>query len=287
MPVNVDDAHIFAYFAACSGLYLVFSIFLIEADVGNYVDNGNNQDDDTDVEYDDTATASVTIMAYVTNIRESELVYVKLPFSRFGLAGRRRFHDGFILHNPTFQVMAIQRLPETQVDVSLDNITSWWHIFYAIYGEHRRRVVSFMQESDAWSVFAGRFFVYPCRCLFQNNIISHSVDSTDQVCRFLCDRTQYMYCTRTEFSSDDHFFEHNTGRQTRFKEESVLIARRNTRLWNSNTLQQPLTMSSLHIEHDLPTPTPIIDSFLYCSSQPAQIVSSPSDKTTINTTCIA
>jgi len=199
LPAVANDALIFAYFTACSELHLVFSIFLSEADVANNNTDGNFTDEDDNVELDNTMTTSVTIMAYVTNIRELELVYVKMPITRLGLAARWRFRDGFILRNPRFQATAVQRLRETSVDLSVDSMTSRWHIFDAIYTRVWQRVVSFMQESDTSSAFAGRLFLYLCQCLFESNINTRYRDSAPQIWQFICDQTQHMYATRTEF----------------------------------------------------------------------------------------
>ena len=256
VPVHMmDDTQIFHYFAACSGLHLVFSIFLSEVDNYANVDGGESE-----LEHGDITLAVITIMAYVTNIRESKLVYVKLPVARLEVAGRRRFQNGFILPNPTFQAAHLQRLHESTVQVSLNSITSRWHVFYGIYGEHHRRLVNFMQEVDAGSRYAGRFFVYMCRCLFRSNIDSRQVDSADEVWQFLCDQTQYMYSTITEVSQDDRIFENNIGHQARFKERCILVARRDMRHWNINIRQEAPTISSVHVEHILPTP--ILDSII-------------------------
>jgi len=262
VPEHMDDTQIFNYFAACSGLHLVFSIFLSEVDVANSTNSANVDGGESEFEHDDTTSACITIMAYVTNIRESKLVYVRLPVTRLGLGGRRRFHDGFILSNPTLQATHLRRLLENTAEVAHSSIASRWHVFYGIYGEHHRRLVNFMQEVDAGSRYAGRFFVYICRCLFRSNIDSRQVDSAEEVWQFLCDQTQCMYSTRTELSHDDKIFESNTGHHSRFREHSILVARRDTHHWNSNILQEPLTISSLHIEHNLPTTTPILDSII-------------------------
>jgi len=126
-PTRMDNDHLFRYFSACSGLLGVFSVFVCVLDI-LCADQSHVLDDEP----------FVTIMAYATNIRDSELVYVNVAVSHFSPLSLQQFRTGFTVYNSNFQNTEIQSVCETATLATDSFTSSRCHIFSCIY-EHRPR----------------------------------------------------------------------------------------------------------------------------------------------------
>jgi len=246
-PSSIDNEHLFRYFTACSGLLSVFSIFVCEIDLHCERDAVVLLDDEVGAQDDEV---NITMMAYVTNIRDSELVYIKIPLSIFCLRSKKRFRSGFTVCNPNFASTDIPCLAETAASATDTYITSRCHIFSCIY---RRRVLTYVNcvgESDDTNPFAGRLFVFLCQSLFARRTDTPHADPEARLWKLLGERIHGEFRSRTVLDADSHYFDSDETSQTTFCEQSVLLACRRKRLSNVGVAQVPEhSMSRMAIEH--------------------------------------
>ena len=257
-PDSLDNDHIFRYFTACSGLLSVFSIFVCEIDLHCERDAVIVLEDEVVVQ---DSNVDVTIMAYVTNIRDSELVYIKIPLSSFGLQSKKRFRSGFVVRNSNFQNTDIPCLAETAVSVTDRCITSRCHIFSCIYRRWPQDYVNCVGGPDDSNPSAGRLFVFLCRSMFARRVDPQHTDLDKTLWKLLGERTHGEFRSRTDLDADSLFFGTNETIQTTFCEQSVLLARRGTRLSSHGAQEIPEhSMSRMAIQHY--APVRIIDSIV-------------------------
>jgi len=261
VPSNIgnDDATLFFYFAACSKLHLVFSIFFCEVMLpvspavrACTTAAGGSGADGSAID----PQGRVVIMAYVTNLREAELVYIKVDESQLAEHRREQFRSGFTLKHPNFTAATVGPLFETSPDTTIaaTTISSRYHIFHCIHDNQERRLVNFLQKrAPHTSVYAGRVFVYLCQCLYAGGPDIMAVNSAQVLWELLRDRLLHRYPDRTDISRDYNGFRSDTvtGQQHRnvFCENTVLLARRDTR----DQLRQPHDaqhMTHLCLEND-------------------------------------
>jgi len=175
----------------------------------------------------------ITIMAYVTNLRDAELVYLKVPTAKVDARFRAQLQTGLTLSHPNFANTTVQILHERAVD-SNDaeaTISSRYHIFHCICDGVNRRLQNFMQErDDNERNYAGWLFAYVCQQLRGSIRDVLSVNSAQVVWRLVRDRLQHLYAHRSDISSDDIAFRATAAHgQHVFREDTVLLARRDTR----------------------------------------------------------
>ena len=128
VPVNIghNDDVLFDYLAACSGLHLVFSMFLCEVALSQHAQRpGATVAAATATVAGGTAgtaplvpSTQLTIMAYVTNLREAELVYLKVDKAQLAPYLRQRLRTGFTRNHPNLANAALNVLVETSPDTT-------------------------------------------------------------------------------------------------------------------------------------------------------------------------
>jgi len=226
-PDTIDNEHLFRYLTACSGLLSVFSIFVCEIDLQCEKDAVILLDDEVGAQDDEV---NITIMAYVTNIRDSELVYIKIPLSNFNLRSKKRFRSGFTVCNSNFQSTDIVCLTETGVSATDKYITSRHHVFSCIYGQHPQTYVNCVGESDDSNLFAGRLFVFLCQRMYARHIVPQQADVAERMWKLLDEHIHGEFHSRTVLDADSHYFDTDETSQSTFCEQSVLLACRRKRL---------------------------------------------------------
>jgi len=252
-PTCMDNDHLFCYFSACSGLLGVFSVFVCVLDI-LCADQSHVLNDEP----------FVTIMAYATNIRDSELVYVNVAVSRFSPLSLQQFRTGFTVHNSNFRNTELQSVRETATLATDSFTSSRCHIFSCIYEHRPRDYVDFLNITHK-SAFAGRLFVHLCKCMVTSTMHVRAADSGEALWMLLSGRTHDTFRRQTILSPDDHFFDGSGIISNSFRERSVLVSRRQIRLSNAKHPEMPQQgMSNLEIEHY--SSVPIIDSIVLLQS---------------------
>jgi len=280
-PVGNNDDNLFFYMAACSGLHLVFSMYLcemvlpilpvvVESTITHAVVPLPSLPTRNTTTPNAIEPEHITIMAYVTNLRDAELVYLKVPTAKVDVRFRAQLQTGLTLSHPNFANNTVQILNERAVD-SNDaeaTISSRYHIFHCICDSVNRRLQNFMQErDDDERNYAGRLFVYVCQQLRGTIRDVLSANSAEVVWRLVRDRLQHRYAHRSDISPDDIAFRATAARgQHVFRENTVLLARRDTRdqpSQNAHLIQnlclqhgdQDHIMDSIVLlQHQCPTP---------------------------------
>jgi len=262
VPVNIghNDDVLFDYLAACSGLHLVFSMFLCEVALPQHAQRpGATVAAATATVAGGTAATAplvlstqLTIMAYVTNLREAELVYLKVNKAQLAPYLRQMLRTGFTRNHPTLANAALNVLVETSPDTTnaATTISSRFHIFHCIHNNQNRRVVNFLQQrAPVHSVYARRVFVYLCQHLYTGMPNMMLANSAIALWELLRDRLQHRFPNRADISCDSIGFCSNVAPEQQhssvFCENTVLLVRRDTR--NESAVAQHIV--SLSLEH--------------------------------------
>jgi len=279
----VDYASLFLYLQACSGLHLVFSIFVCEAtqdDAAADADRRGPRNAGDGGDGGDAVVPSpgghghdyVTLMAYVTNYRESEVVHVKMP--EFALVVniphiRRRLRNGIVLRNPGFTLSENTPRPAAEPPLIVagnDGCRSRWHVYHCIYTNVVRQIQDIEQIQESLNLHAGRFFAFICQKLvhfaappssppppppgfgappppvmFPGAAPAHNPSSNATVWDRVCSNTIDMYAVKStlDAATQDCFFRTTSHDQLLFREQTVLVAHRDTRLRDNNSLNRP------------------------------------------------
>ena len=250
VPLNIghNDDVLFDYLAACSGLHLVFSMFLCEVDLRQAI-----QSPGATVATAATTVAgglrgriattsqlvpstALTIMAYVTNLREAELVYLRVDESQLAPYLRQQLRTGFTRNHPNLANAALHVLAERSPDTTnaATTISSRWHIFHCIHDNQDRRVLNFLQQrAPVGSNYARRVFVYLCQHLYTGMPNMMAANSAMALWDLLRDRLQHRFPDRADISRDSIGFRSTVAPDQQhhsvFCENTVLLVRRDTR----------------------------------------------------------
>ena len=236
-PVGTSDENIFFYMASCSGLHLVFSMFLCEVILTTSPPA--------------VETEHVTIMAYVTNLREAELVYVNVCATTVDANFRSKLRIGLTLSHPNFANTTIRTLQEQAIDSNDDvtTISSRYHIFHCICHGTNRGLHTFLQErSNDECKCTGRLFVHVCQELRRSVQDVLSANSGQAVWELVRDELQHRFARRCDISSDDIAFctDTTTAQHTTRRGNTILLARRNIRDRPSQSAQRIHNLSLHH-----------------------------------------
>jgi len=250
VPVNIghNDNVLFDYLAACSGLHIVFSMFLCEVDLRQAIHRPG-----ATVATTATTVAAgsgggiaatrqlvpsteLTIMAYVTNLREAELVYLRVDESQLAPYLRQQLRTGFTRNHPNLANAALNVLAERSLDTTnaATTISSRFHIFHCIHDNQDRRVLNFLQQrAPVGSNYARRVFVYLCQHLYMGMPNMMAANSAMALWELLRDRLQHRFPDRADISRDSIGFRSTVAPDQQhlsvFCENTVLLVRRDTR----------------------------------------------------------
>jgi len=170
----------------------------------------------------------ITIMAYVTNIREAQLVYIKVHVAKIDPVFRKLLKAGLTIRHPNMPDCTVPTLAQNEYVGETRTIPSRGRIFCCIVEGVDCRLTNFLHESDGEdSVYAGRVFVYLCQIMKTADIANTAANSGNKAWESLRDALKTQYTNRNDYSAHDIGFSSTDGDgQNIFREETVLLMRR-------------------------------------------------------------
>ena len=228
-PIGFNDNHnVFFYIAACSGLHLVFSIFLCEVFLHAVFPEPTVALPRMSTRGTASEQEEMTIMVNVKNIREAELVYIKVHVAKVDPAFKKLLKAGLTIRHPNTVTTLAESSPDSAEE--MDTTPSRRHVFRCIVDGVDSRLTNFLHEiDDADKVYAGRLFVYLCQLIRAMDIPSTVANSGIKAWESLRDALKDQYTNRNGYSAHDiGFSSADGGGQDIFREETVLLMRRDT-----------------------------------------------------------